>query len=68
MLTQSMFAQRQAAFVSYADKYNLARNTDEADRDKAIDALPQNEILDLLRDFDPIKNVNDHRLINYLGG
>ena len=68
ILTQSMFAQRQAAFVNYADKFNLASSTDEADKDKPIDTLPSNEIAELLRDFNPIKNVNDYYLVNYLGG
>ena len=68
LLTQALFAQRQAVFVGYADQFNIAVNVEEAQPEKATDALGVDELTEILQDFDPVSNAKDRNLVNFLAG
>lgn len=54
--------------MGYADKFNLAINNEKIEPEKAADALGFDELAAILRDFNPLNDENDHRLVNFLAG
>jgi hypothetical protein len=68
LLTQSMFAYRQAIFVNYADKYNLACPNERIQKEKTMEQLNVEDLAAILEEFNPVTNKNDHKLVNFLAG
>ena len=68
MLTNALFAQRQSIFVSYADKFHISLEEEIQKEGKPPDVLTPEELAEILIEFNPIQNIEDRKLVNYLGG
>ena len=70
MLTNALFAKRQAFFVGFAEKFLIKVNKqgELIDTDKSKDALTAEQLQQTLLDFNPVENKEDFQLANYLAG
>ncbi len=70
MLTNALFAKRQAFFVGFAEKFfiKVDKQGELIDKDKSKDAMTAEELQQVILDFNPIENKEDGQLANYLAG
>ena len=69
MLTNALFAKRQAVFVGFAEKFFIKVNRQgELIETQSKDAFSVDQLEQAIVEFNPVENKDDGQLANYLAG
>ena len=70
MLTNALFVKRQTVLVGFAEKFfiKVDEQGELIDKDKSKDVMTAEELQQAILDFNPIENMEDGQLANYLAG